>query len=87
MGFATRNDFDETAWGGRSLADASNLKTSEQVTKMRDLGMTREDVQYWRNFYQDIHNKSAAKFADNPSKINPSAGSRADLFQYYMDNL
>jgi hypothetical protein len=54
---------------------------------MFGLGMTRDDARYWRNFYQDIHNKSVAKFPNNPEKINASAGSRADLFQYYMDNL
>ncbi|MGW3074602.1 MULTISPECIES: polymorphic toxin-type HINT domain-containing protein [unclassified Kitasatospora] len=87
MGFANRSDFGDVAWGGRSLSDASKLKTPEQVDKMRGIGMTRGDAQYWRNFYQDIHNKSVAKFPHNPEKVNPSAGSRADLFQYYMDNL
>ncbi|MGW2540425.1 polymorphic toxin-type HINT domain-containing protein, partial [Kitasatospora sp. NPDC001574] len=87
MGFATRSDFGDLAWGGRTLSDASKLKTPEQVEKMRGIGMTRSDAQYWRNFYQDIHNKSAAKFPNNPEKVNPSAGSRMDLFQYYMDNL
>lgn len=87
MGFADRTKFGVAAWGGRSLSDASKLKTPEQVAKMREIGMTREDARYWRNFYQDIHNKSVAKFPSNPEKVNPSAGSRAGLFQYYMDNL
>ncbi|WP_254712181.1 polymorphic toxin-type HINT domain-containing protein, partial [Streptomyces sp. TRM64462] len=87
MGFASRSEFGEVAWGGRSLADASKLKTPEQVARMRGIGMTVEDAKFWRNFYQDIHKKSAAKFPNNPEKVNPSARSRADLFQYYMDSL
>lgn len=87
MGFSDRNAFGQAAWGGRSLADATKLKTTEQVATMKEIGMTRSDAQYWRNFYQNIHNKSVAKFPDNPEKVNPSAGSRADLFQYYMDHL
>ncbi|KAA6216254.1 RHS repeat-associated core domain-containing protein [Streptomyces filamentosus] len=87
MGFPTRNAFGEVAWGGRSLADASKLKTPAQVEKMRSIGLTRQDAHKWRNFYANIHEKSAAKFPDNPEKVNPSARSRSDLFQYYMDNL
>ncbi len=54
---------------------------------MRAIGMTRDDAQIWRNFHQDIHDRSAEKFPDNPERVNPSTGSRADLFQYHMDNL
>ncbi len=87
MGFTSRSEFGDVAWGGRSLADASKLKTPEQLARMREIGLTQEDAQHWRNFYMNIHNKSAAKFPNNPEKVNPSARSRADLFQYYIDNL
>jgi hypothetical protein len=87
MGFASRSEFGDVAWGGRSLADASKLNTPEQLTRMREVGLTQEAAQHWRNFYMNVHNQSAAKFPNNPEKVNPSARSRADLFQYYIDNI
>ncbi|MFD0200196.1 MULTISPECIES: RHS repeat-associated core domain-containing protein [Saccharothrix] len=86
-GFPSRSAYGEVVWGGRSLADASKLKTPEQLAKMREIGLTKDDAVHWRNFYQSIHNRSAAKFPDNPERVNPSAKSRADLMQYYVDNL
>lgn len=75
------------ALGGRSRANAMELATPEQVAKMRALGLNREIAENWRNFYGKVYNDSLAKWADTPDKINPSALSRANLFQYYMDNL
>ncbi|NEE37311.1 hypothetical protein G3M53_69430, partial [Streptomyces sp. SID7982] len=45
------------------------------------------DSRTWRNFYADVHKKASARHPNNPEKVNPSAQYRADLFQYYMDNL
>lgn len=87
MGFNSMPDFGEVAWGGRSLDNAMSLATPEQVARMRALGMTRETAENWRNFYGNVYNDSLAKWAGSPEKINPSALSRAQLFQYYMDNL
>ncbi|MFD9950069.1 polymorphic toxin-type HINT domain-containing protein [Nonomuraea sp. NPDC059023] len=87
MGFNSMPDFGDVAWGGRSKADAMKLATPEQLAKMRKLGLTKVEAEHWRNFYLNVHQKSAAKHANDPSKINPSARSRAELFQWYMDNL
>ncbi|MDQ0983507.1 RHS repeat-associated protein [Streptomyces sp. V2I9] len=87
LGFATRNDFGKAAWGGNSKDAALKLRTSDQVGKMRDVGLTVDDARTWRNFYADVHKSASARHPNNPEKVNPSARYRADLFQYYMDNL
>jgi hypothetical protein len=63
------------------------LATPKQLEKMRQLGMTRADAEHWRNFYMDVHLKSVGRNAETPEFYNPSALSRATLFQYYMNNL
>jgi hypothetical protein len=87
MGYDSRAQFGDDAWGGRSLDDAMSLATPEQVARMKTRGMTKDIARMWRDWYQSVYDASAAKFADEPDKINPSALARAQLFQYYMDNL
>ncbi|MFD9357928.1 polymorphic toxin-type HINT domain-containing protein, partial [Streptomyces sp. NPDC060031] len=75
-----RNAFGKLAWGRKdeSLEMMQGERGVEQLKAMRELGMTREHARRIRDAY--------AKVIELKPK-NPSAGQRATLAQWYMDNL
>ncbi|MFD5148164.1 ricin-type beta-trefoil lectin domain protein [Streptomyces sp. NPDC058401] len=93
--YANRNAFGKDAWGGNTarkdpetgLVDprgAMKFATSAQVRKMKGMGITRQEAEAWRDFYLYEHKASSGRPGKNP---NPSAFQRANLFQYYLNNM
>lgn len=73
--------------GNNKIKDATDrdLQTAAQLGNVKDAGFMLGDIIVVRNFYQAVANDSAARHQED-GKGNPSAQSRADLMNYYIEN-
>ncbi|MFC1440374.1 RHS repeat-associated core domain-containing protein [Streptacidiphilus sp. N1-10] len=77
--FKNRNQFGREVWANGD--DNYNLVNAAQAKKIVNLGVTKEEIENWREVYaaQDLE-------ALERGNMNPSARQRAELMQYYLDN-
>lgn len=61
-----------------SKAAKYDLMTAEQFTKVKPLGLTKDDVRVIRHSCSSVDRASSGR--------NPSAGARPDLLTFYLEN-
>ncbi len=71
-----RNDFGKLVWGRGD--DSLGMMNDEQLEAMRKLGLTKEHARRIRDAYAKVKELKPG---------NPSAGQRAKLAEWYMENL